>query len=80
MYLGDIVAWHIYGSGGQTDHHHVVFEGNAFNVDGRNLDTFSVYPGTGQSLIMIPDQNGKRCFYHVSFIIYFRKTESEILN
>lgn len=70
MYLEEVVAWFIYGSGGQTDHHHVVFEGNTFNVDGRNLDTFSVFPGTGQSFLMVPEQVG--WYFEHSFDLRFQ--------
>lgn len=59
MCLGDRVAWHMYGLGERFDHHHFSFDGNTFLYDGRKLDTASVFPGSGQTVYMIPDQAGK---------------------
>ncbi|XP_060590444.1 ferroxidase HEPHL1-like [Ruditapes philippinarum] len=58
MCQGEHVNWHMYGLGGQVDHHHFSFEGNNFKFDNRNLDTASVFPGVGQTVTMIPDQTG----------------------
>ncbi|XP_045184325.2 ferroxidase HEPHL1-like [Mercenaria mercenaria] len=58
MCTGENVKWHMYGLGGQVDHHHFSFEGNNFKFDSRNLDTASVFPGVGHSVNMIPDQTG----------------------
>ena len=58
MCLGDRVSWHMYGLGQMFDHHHFSFEGNNFLHENRKLDTASVLPGTGETVIMIPDQAG----------------------
>ncbi|XP_053377080.1 ferroxidase HEPHL1-like [Mercenaria mercenaria] len=59
MCLGDHVSWHMYGLGQRYDHHHFSFEGNNFLHDGRKLDTTSVMPGIGHTVVMIPDQAGR---------------------
>ncbi|XP_053377240.1 hephaestin-like protein [Mercenaria mercenaria] len=59
MCLGDRVSWHMYGFGAGFDHHHFSFEGNNFLHDGQRVDTASVFPGYGQTVTMIPDQEGK---------------------
>ncbi|XP_045184314.2 ceruloplasmin-like [Mercenaria mercenaria] len=59
MCTSETVKWHMYGLGGQVDHHHFSFEGNNFKFDNRNLDTASVFPGVGQTVTMSPDQTGQ---------------------
>ena len=58
MCIGDKVAWHMYALGERFDHHHFAFDSNNFYSDGRMIDTASVFPGTGKTVLMVPDQAG----------------------
>ncbi|VDI36537.1 Hypothetical predicted protein [Mytilus galloprovincialis] len=59
MCVRDRVSWHVLGFGERFDYQNPVFEGNNVQYDGRMVDHVTVYPGTSQTVLMIPDNPGK---------------------
>lgn len=76
MCLGDRVAWHMYGLGERFDHHHFGFDGNNFHTEGRRIDTASVFPGIGKTVIMVPDQAGN--ISNITDLLSFLQENTEI--
>ncbi|XP_063431699.1 ferroxidase HEPHL1-like [Mytilus trossulus] len=58
MCIGDRVSWHVLGFGETFDYHNPVFEENNVKYDGRMVDHVTVFPGTSQTVLMIPDNPG----------------------
>ncbi|CAG2209365.1 HEPH [Mytilus edulis] len=62
MCVGDRVSWHVLGFGERFDYQNPVFEGNNIQYDGRMVDHVTVFPGTSQTVFMIPDNPGNFMF------------------
>ncbi|KAJ8347828.1 hypothetical protein SKAU_G00264170 [Synaphobranchus kaupii] len=56
--VGDRVSWHAFGLGTEVDVHGVYFQGNTFQREGLNRDTFSLFPHTTVTVFMQPDSTG----------------------
>ncbi|XP_035290869.1 ferroxidase HEPHL1-like isoform X1 [Anguilla anguilla] len=56
--VGDRVSWHSLGLGTEVDVHGIYFNGNTFQQEGMNRDTFSLFPHTRVTVSMQPDSTG----------------------
>ncbi|XP_069892719.1 ceruloplasmin-like [Dipodomys merriami] len=61
MHVGDAVSWYLLGLGNEVDLHTVHFHGHSFRYKHRGIyssDVFDVFPGTYQTLEMVPQTPG----------------------
>ncbi|XP_048190634.1 ceruloplasmin isoform X2 [Perognathus longimembris pacificus] len=61
MHVGDAVSWYLMGLGNEVDLHTVHFHGHSFRYKHRGIyssDVFDVFPGTYQTLEMVPQTPG----------------------
>ncbi|XP_078613011.1 hephaestin-like protein [Branchiostoma floridae x Branchiostoma japonicum] len=58
MCTNDNVSWYVMGLGTEVDIHTLAFHGLTFQYHGQTRDSISIFPGSTETLEMVPDNEG----------------------
>ncbi|CAH1245135.1 HEPHL1 [Branchiostoma lanceolatum] len=59
MCTNDNVTWYVMGLGTEVDIHTLAFHGLTFQYHGQTRDSISIFPGSTETLEMVPDNEGE---------------------